>query len=124
MRVIISFALLLFLSFSINIKIASNRKMNDQELMEFVLQGETKIKEMRKIQPHTYYHQYYTYFEIGEDPTLMIDKKEGWYYPDIQKHIKELKEKWTINEIPLEILIENRRIKILHKSPSTKGDLA
>ena len=44
--------------------------------------------------------------------------------PRCTRQVEELKEKWTVNEIPLEILIENRKIKILHKSPSTKGDLA
>ena len=42
----------------------------------------------------------------------------------IKRQSKELQEKWNVHKIPLEILIENRRIKILHKFPSHKGDLA
>ena len=103
---------------------ASNKKMTDQELMELALQGVSKIKEMKSIQSDKYYHCYYSYFELGDDPRLIIDKKEGWYYPDLQKHIGELKEKWDVAGIPLDIVVEERRIKIFHKTPSTKGDLA
>ena len=36
----------------------------------------------------------------------------------------ELKEKWDEAGIPLDIVVEDRRIKIFHKTPSTKGSLA
>ena len=65
----------LILSFSISIKIASSKKMNDQQLMELALQGISKITEMNRIQPDVYYHLYYSYFEIGDDPRSIIDKK-------------------------------------------------
>ena len=63
---------------------ASNKKMTDQELMELALQGVSKIKEMKSIQSDKYYHCYYSYFELGDDPRLIIDKKEGWYFPDLK----------------------------------------
>ena len=98
--------------------------MSDVQIIEFGLQGASKIKEMKSIQSDKFYHCYYYYFESGDDTTSMIKKEEGWYYPDLQKHIRELKEKWDEAGIPLDIVVEDRRIKIFHKNISTKGSLA
>ena len=103
---------------------SSKKELSDQQRIELSLQGASKIREMKSIQSDTFYHCFYSYFEMGEDPTSLINKIEGWYYPDLQKQIRELKEKWDMVGIPLEIVVEDRRIKIFHKSPSTKGSLA
>ena len=103
---------------------SSNKKLSDEQIIEFGLQGASQIKEMKSIQSDKFYHCYYYYFESGDDTTSMIKKEEGWYYPDLQKHIRELKEKWDEAGIPLDIVIEDRRIKIFHKNISTKGSLA
>jgi hypothetical protein len=102
----------------------SNNELSDEQLTELGLQGASKIKEMKNTQSDKFYHCYYYYFESGDDPTSMIKKEEGWYYPDLQKHIRELKEKWDEAGIPLDIVVEDRRIKIFHKTPGTKGSLA
>ena len=102
----------------------SNNELSDEQIIELGLQGASKIKEMKSTQSDKFYHCYYYYFESGDDPTSMIKKEEGWYYPDLQKHIRELKEKWDEAGIPLDIVVEDRRIKIFHKTPSTKGSLA
>jgi hypothetical protein len=106
------------------LKMGSNNELSDEQIIELGLQGASKIKEMKSTQSDKFYHCYYYYFESGDDPTSMIKKEEGWYYPDLQKHIRELKEKWDEAGIPLDIVVEDRRIKIFHKTPSTKGSLA
>lgn len=105
-------------------KMESKKLLSDEQKIEFALQGASKIKEMKSTQSEKFYHCYYYYFESGHDPTSMIKKEEGWYYPDVQKHIMELKEKWDEAGIPLDIVVEDRRIKIFHKTPSTIGSLA
>ena len=71
-----------------------------------------------------FYHCYYVFFEEEVDQRPMIRKEEEWYYPDVQKTIRELQEKWDKVNIPLKIEVEDKRIKIVHKTPSNIGSLA
>jgi hypothetical protein len=102
----------------------SDEELSNEQIVELGLQGVSKYKEMKTINFDKFYHCYYYYFESGVDSRSMIKKEEGWYYPDLQKHIRELKEKWDNAGIPLGIAVENRRIKIFHETPSVMGPLA
>ena len=95
-----------------------------ERIAEIHLQGKPQIKQMLSNQTDDFYHCYYYYFEdqVGQRP--MIKKEEGWYYPDLQKYISELQEKWGAANIPLNIFIENKKIKIVHKFPSEIGIVA
>jgi hypothetical protein len=42
---------------------SSNKKLSDEQIIEFGLQGASKIKEMKSIQSDKFYHCYYYYFE-------------------------------------------------------------
>ena len=72
--------------------------MSDEQIIELGLQGAYKNSRNESSTTAT-----------GDDTTSMIKKEEGWYYPDLQKHIGELKGKWDEVGIPLDIVVEDRR---------------
>ena len=49
---------------------------------------------------------------------------QSWIYPNLEKIIFELQQKWDENNVPLKIEIEDKRIKITHKTPDQIGKLA
>ena len=42
-----------------------NKKLSDEQIIEFGLQGASKIKEMKSTQSDKFYHCYYYYFKPG-----------------------------------------------------------
>ena len=100
------------------------KEMSNDKLVELLLEGNSKIKDMKTNQIDDFYHCYYYYFESEVDQRPMVKKEEGWYYPDLEKNIRELQEKWDKVNIPLKIEVEDKRIKIVHKTPSDVGSLA
>ena len=53
-----------------------------------------------------------------------VNDLQSWIYPNLDKILFELQEKWNDNNVPLEIEIQDKRIKISHKTPEEIGKLA
>ena len=84
------------------------KEMSNEKLVELLLEGNSKIKDMKTNQIDDFYHCYYYYFESEVDQRPMVKKEEGWYYPDLEKNIRELQEKWDKVNIPLKIEVEDK----------------
>ena len=53
-----------------------------------------------------------------------VNDLQSWIYPNLDKILFDLQEKWNDNNVPLEIEIQDKRIKISHKTPDKIRKLA
>ena len=78
-------------------------------------------KTITKIMNQTYecaYH--YTERSIGN--MIGVNGLQSWIYPNLEKIIFELQQKWDENNVPLKIEIQDKRIKLTHKTPEKRGN--
>ena len=66
----------------------------------------------------------YQYTEGSIGNRKGVNDLQEWHYPDLNKIIFELQQKWDENNVPLKIEIQDKRIKITHKTPDQIGKLA
>ena len=65
----------------------------------------------------------YHYTEGSVEDRPGVNSLQSWMYPNFEKVIFELQRKWDENNVPLKIEIQDKRIKITHKTPEKKGKL-
>ena len=66
----------------------------------------------------------YHYTEGSIRNEKRVNDLQSWIYPNLDKILFELQEKWNENNVPLKIEIQDKRIKISHKTPDKIGKLA
>ena len=66
----------------------------------------------------------YEYTEGSIGNRKGVNRLQSWIYPNLEKILFELQQKWDENNVPLEIEIQDKRIKITHKTPDQIGKLA
>ena len=52
-----------------------------------------------------------------------VNDLQSWIYPNLDKVLFELQQKWDENNVPLKIGIQDKRINITHKTPEKRGKL-
>ena len=81
------------------------------------------MKTISKIMNQSYECAYqYTEGSIGNRKG--VNRLQSWIYPNLEKILFELQQKWDENNVPLEIEIQDKRIKITHKAPEKGGKQA
>ena len=65
----------------------------------------------------------YHYTEGSVEDRPGVNSLQSWMYPNFEKVMFELQQKWDENNVPLKIEIQDKRIKITHKTPEKKGKL-
>ena len=66
----------------------------------------------------------YQYTEGSIGNRKGVNDLQEWHYPDLNKIIFELQQVWDKKNVPLKIEIQDKRIKITHKTPDQIGKLA
>ena len=66
----------------------------------------------------------YHYTEGSIRNKKRVNDLQSWIYPNLDKILSELQEKLNDNNFPLEIEIQDKRIKISHETPEKIGKLA
>ena len=66
----------------------------------------------------------YQYTEGSIGNRKGVNDLQEWHYPDLNKIIFELQQVWDKKNVPLKIEIQDKRIKVTHKTPDQIGKLA
>ena len=66
----------------------------------------------------------YHYTEGSVGNRIGVNEFQSWIYPNLEKIIFDLQQKWDENKVPLKIEIHDKRIKITHKTPDQIGKIA
>ena len=65
----------------------------------------------------------YHYTEGSIRNKKRVNDLQSWIYTNLDKILFQLQEKWNDNNVPLEIEIQDKRIKISHETPEKSWKL-